>query len=108
MNIRPTQPEGPQRSGADRTADRVSPKRGSSSDAAPSGGSPVDQVRISEDVRGIQGSQGAEAVPAGEMSPERMRQVLDRIQQRFYDRPEVVRDTLQQMAPALESDGDRS
>ena len=106
MNIRPTQPEGPKRGAAERLGERGVSKRGPESQVP--AGTPVDQVRISQAVRDIRGSLGAESVPAGELSPDRMRQVLERIQQRFYDRPDVVRDTLRHLTPALESDGDRS
>jgi len=104
MNIRPTQPEG-QRGGPDRLENRGvtnPPKRPASDSGAPS--LAPDQVRLSDEARGIQGA--AETAPAGELSADRMRQVLDRIQQGFYDRPEVVRDTLRALTPALESAGE--
>jgi hypothetical protein len=103
MNIRPASPEGPQR-GTERLGDKLSPVAPSRGPAAPVPATPLsgaDAVVLSSAARELLAGRVAEPLPVGTLSPQRLRQVLDRIQQGFYASPEVERATLQRMAADL-------
>jgi hypothetical protein len=103
MNIRPTSPDGPQR-GTERLTDKTA------ASPAPAGGaqrvpavpaSLPDAVVLSQAARQLQAGVAGEPVPSGELSPDRLRRVLDRIQQGFYRTPEVERATLERLSADL-------
>ena len=49
----------------------------------------ADRVELSPTARELSQASGAETVPAGALDPARLREVLARVGQGFYDRPEV-------------------
>jgi hypothetical protein len=50
---------------------------------------PKDNVELSAAALELQGQAGAGEVPSGELSPERLGRVLDRLASGHYDKPEV-------------------
>jgi hypothetical protein len=69
-----------------------------SSSSVPDGGR--DDVRISDQARELQ-TAGAPAASTPELSPARMREVLQRLSDGHYDRPEVQREVLRRLARDL-------
>ena len=105
MNIRPTSPDGPQR-GAERLSEKTAPlasERGGAQRLPAVPAALPDAVVLSQAARQLNAGIGAEPVPAGELTPERLRRVLERVQQGFYRTPEVERATLERLAADLRS-----
>ena len=104
MNVNPAssgQARGP---AADRLreppASPLAPKdRGVEPEAAPAR---ADQVELSEAARALQQQPGLAPTVVSSLTPERMKEVLQRITQVFYDRPEVRDQVLRRMAGDLE------
>jgi hypothetical protein len=57
-----------------------------------------DRVELSEAARELQAQLGLDKVPIAELPPGRLREVLDRLKQGFYDRPEVRDELLRRLA----------
>jgi len=92
MDIRPTQPGQTPQTGPGSLKEKAGAPEVRSEDrsATPSGGMPQDQVQLSAAVRDLQARLGLEQIPVGELSPERLREVVARVAEGHYDRPEVV------------------
>jgi hypothetical protein len=60
-----------------------------------------DRVELSQAARELQAQLGLDKVPLAELPPERLREVLDRLKQGYYDRPEVRDEVLQRLAGEL-------
>jgi len=91
MSVRPTSSGQVPRPGIERAG---SSEPGNTARRPETGPAPVspqgrrDEVEISSQARELQQS-GAASGPSGEIAPAALRQVLDRISQGHYDRPEV-------------------
>ena len=102
MTIRPTTPGSSERVERTRSAPAEKSKRGSErSAAAGRGPARTDDVRISGPARGILTRSGESAVPQGELAPERLRGITQRIEQGHYGRPEVIDEVLRRLAQDL-------
>ena len=85
----------PTGSGRPSWSNRVS--QGSASDSARRGGpadsssssDAADRVEISSTARDISGASNTEPVPANELTPERLNDVLGKLKRGFYEQPEV-------------------
>jgi hypothetical protein len=61
-----------------------------------------DNVELSAAALELQGQAGAGEVPSGELSKERLNQVLDRLASGHYDRPEVRDETAERAGEDLD------
>ncbi len=105
MNVNPTQPDPTSRPGAGRlrrTAPEPIARPPERRDAQPVGAQ-KDAVEISEAAREFSAS--IEPIDAGEpgLTQERQREILDRIAQGFYRRPEVRGEVLRRLVVDLET-----
>lgn len=102
MTIRPTTPGSSERLERTRSAPAENSKRGPErSKAAGRGPVKADDVRISGPARGILTRAGEGAVPQGEVEPERLRSITQRIEQGHYERPDVIDEVLRRLAQDL-------
>ncbi len=92
MDIRPTQPGQTPQTGPGSLKEKagIPATRSEDRPATQSGEMPQDQVQLSAAVRDLQARLGLEQIPVGELSPERLREVVARVAEGHYDRPEVV------------------
>jgi hypothetical protein len=92
MNIRPTQPGQTPQSGPGSLQENTGTPavRPEERPATQAPGIPEDQVQLSAAVRDLQARLGLEQIPAGEMSPERLREIVARVAGGHYDQPEVI------------------
>lgn len=77
------------------------PTRKEEKPAATEGVGQKDTVELSEAVRALQERLGIEQSALSELPPERLKLVLERLAQGFYDRPEVRDEVLRQLAGDL-------
>jgi hypothetical protein len=105
MNIRPTQSGQTRGPAADRLKEPVpNPAVQKDRAAEPAPRPPgADQVELSDAARELLQRAGIEPSGVSTLPRERMREVLQRIAQGFYDRPEVRDETLRRLSGDLES-----
>jgi hypothetical protein len=104
MTVRPTPSDQPQRPGIRRTDRPVSPGvpvRPSEPATPPVSGTRGDEVQISSQARELQQLDAATRGPGGELSAARMKEVLSRLSDGHYDRPEVRDQVLRQLRKDL-------
>lgn len=104
MTVRPTpsgQNPGLGISRAQRPGVGATPQRASDPPPSPSQEIRRDDVNISEHARELQ-QLGASPAPAPELSPARMKQVLERMSDGHYDRPEVQNEVVRRLARELQ------
>lgn len=102
MTIRPT---------SSGTSPRIEGSRGDTvtrsgrkSERAATTGAPStssDEVRISAPARQLLAQSGPEAVPQGEVSPDRLLTLSERIAQGHYDQPEIIDAVLRRLSAEL-------
>ncbi len=63
---------------------------------------PGDNVQLSDAVKELHGQISAEAVPSGEIPPDRLADVMDRLAKGHYDRPEVKDQVVGRIADDLD------
>jgi hypothetical protein len=109
--IRPTQPGQTPQSGAGQLkgAGSSSPARADEKPAeAPSQPAAAqDSVQLSQTVRELQERLGLEAIPSGTLSPERLKEIVSRVADGHYDRPEVIAELARRLTGELGSDPSR-
>jgi hypothetical protein len=105
MDIRPTQPGQTPKPGPGRTEKATPGSAAQREEKAPADpGAPAgDQVEFSEEARRLHAALGLEQVPVSELSPERLREVLQRIEQGHYDQPEAIEALTRRLADELRS-----
>jgi hypothetical protein len=119
MSVNPTNPSQPVQPGPGRLGDAAPgqptkpgpgrpgevapapPIRREDKPAATEGQGPKDTVELSEAVRALQERLGIEASALSGLPPERLKLVLERLAQGFYDRPEVRDEVLRRLAGDL-------
>lgn len=104
MTVRPTssgQIPRPAIGRTDRTAGPVSASRPADPSAPTTSGVNRDDVQISSQARELQQMDSAARGPGGELSVERMRQVLGRMNDGHYDQPEVQDQVVRRLARDL-------
>jgi hypothetical protein len=109
MTIRPTDPRQPPGAGAGRAAGPSAsrpPAKGPSPATPAEGAAPADQVELSEEARQLQEALGLDRPTVSQLSPDRMREVLQRIGSGHYDRAEVRDEVLRRLAADLSGGGD--
>ena len=104
MTVRPTtsgQTPRPAISRTDRTANPASASRPTDSVAPAASGVRRDDVQISAQARKLQQVDSTARGSVGELSADRLRQVLGRMSDGHYDRPEVQDQALRQLSRDL-------
>jgi hypothetical protein len=103
MNVRPTEPGQPQKPGPGRLRESPagSPARPVEKAPLPPEAPARDRVELSEAARELQAQLGLDKIPVAELPPQRLREILDRLKQGYYDRPEVRDELLQRLAGDL-------
>ncbi len=103
MTIQPTKPGSTPQPGANRL-DRnaaLSPVRPADTPAPEGTGSTPDKIQISEAARGLQEQLQNRLELVAQLPPGRLREVLERLNSGFYDRPEVRRAVVESIAEEL-------
>ncbi|MEK7315316.1 MAG: hypothetical protein AAB011_03990 [Candidatus Eisenbacteria bacterium] len=75
------------------------PRRAPDAVDVPSSG--ADAVELSEAARALLKQIGLDAPPISDLSPERMREVLDRLNAGHYDKPEVIAEVVRRLKQDL-------
>ena len=104
MTVRPTPSDPSPRPGirrTDRPAAPSVPARSSDPAAPATSGTRRDDVQISSQARELQQMDTETRGPGGELSAERLKQVLGRVSDGHYDRPEVRDQVLHQLRKDL-------
>ena len=104
MSIRPTDPDQPRRAATLGETPSAVPRREETPDAAP--GAPVqrpNEVDLSEATHRLQEKLGLDSATVSRLPPERLRQVLERMSQGFYDRAEIRDQVLRGLAADFET-----
>lgn len=107
MNLNPTTPDPAQRPGAHRLrrAGHEPPARPAGTPSHPIETDPSDAIEISPEARELQGAlhgaQDRAAADELDLPPERLREILDRIKQGFYEQPQVREALLRRLAADL-------
>lgn len=103
MNLNPTIPDPAQRPGAQRLrrSSHEPPARPSADTPPPLERDPKDAIEISPAAREIQGTMAHPDSSEIDLPPERLREILDRIRQGFYEQPEVRDALLRRLAQDL-------
>ena len=104
MTVRPTssgQIPRPALGRTDRTASPAPASRPAEAGAPATPGVNRDDVQISSQARQLQQLDSAARGPGGELSADRLRQVLGRMNDGHYDRPEVQEQVVRQLAREL-------
>jgi hypothetical protein len=65
---------------------------------------PQDSVSLSQTVRELQDRLGLDAIPSGTLSPERLKEIVSRVADGHYDRPEVLDALAKHLASELGPD----
>jgi hypothetical protein len=84
------------------TAASPQPAESGSAASVPAAAQPADEVEVSGAARELLERGGAEAPPANQLPPERLRQIARRIADGHYDRPEVQRHMLERIMDVLQ------
>jgi hypothetical protein len=102
MNVKPTHTgQTPQPgTGPLRETPAASPARDRAPVAAPRPATP-DRVELSDVARKLNELLGAEEAGAPSLAPERLKKLLQRVAEGYYDRPEVREELLQRLASEL-------
>ncbi|MBI5170983.1 MAG: flagellar biosynthesis anti-sigma factor FlgM [Candidatus Eisenbacteria bacterium] len=106
MTIRPPQPGQASRTPLSRanTSSAPAPAPRAAEGAPPAGSAPAprqDAVQISAQARSLQAAGHAAHEDAGALEPERLQQILQRMSDGHYDRPEVQDAVLKRIAAEL-------
>ena len=102
MNIRPPSGDRPQRIDSPRTGAAPEARPVERDETAPAAEAPgIDRVELSPEARQLESALRAQNLSLTQLAPERLRQVLDRIASGHYDRPEVIDQTVRQIASEL-------
>ena len=64
----------------------------------PAGAPGADRLELSPEARALDAALRAQNLSLSQLPPERLRQVLERIASGHYDRPEVMQETVRQLA----------
>jgi hypothetical protein len=103
MNIQPTKPGSTPTAGTgrlDRNAP-LSPARPADTPTSEVTGATPDKVQISDAARGLQEQLQNRLELVAQLPPGRLREVLERLNNGFYDRPEVRRAVVKSIAEEL-------
>lgn len=108
MTVRPTQPGQTSSSGLNRTGKTPAPAtKAARAPQTPSPAAPVspsshrDQLAISSEARDLQRLGGAAQDTTSELSADRMREVVKRMNDGHYDKPDVMDEVIRRMAKDL-------
>jgi len=103
MTIQPTKPGSTPAAGTNRL-DRnapLSPARPADTSNSEAASATPDKVQISEAARGLQEQLQSRLEIVAQLPPGRLREVLERLNSGFYDRPEVRRAVVESIAVEL-------
>jgi hypothetical protein len=103
MSIQPTKPESTPATGAGRLDRKapLSPARPADTSTSEVTGATPDKVQISDAARGLQEQLRNRIELVAQLPPGRLREVLQRLNNGFYDRPEVRRAVVESIAEEL-------
>jgi len=103
MTIQPTKPDSTSTTGTDRLHRKapLSPTRPADTSTSEVTGATPDKVQISDAARGLQEQLQNRIELVAQLPPGRLREVLERLNNGFYDRPEIRRAVVESIAEEL-------
>ena len=104
MTVRPTTSGQTPNPGVNRTgmpAVPATPARPSDASAAPPIAQRRDDVQISSQARELQQMDSGNSGPAGEIQPDRLKEVLNRVSGGYYDQPSVRNEVVRRLSQDL-------